>query len=172
MKFSKKDDDDLIRLNEIITQVYTADIAYFDLVVDKIFANQPYVIEFYLSYRNDIIQEALGEVIKICFVIWEFFDSNLHVKYTKITDNQALVFVKKNHHMLAYLEGELANGKGDDVVESNIVSIRSKALLAFVHAKMNNCQALLRIDIHSRGLLLRDFQSLIECFEENEVKDG
>ncbi len=171
MKFTQKDDDDLIRLNEIITQVYTADIAYFDLVGDKIFANQPYIIEFCLSYRNDITQEALGEVIKICFVIWEFFDSNLHVKYTKITDDQALVFVKKNHHMLAYLEGELEIGKGADVVESNIVPIRSKALLAFVYAKMNNCQALLRIDIQNRGLLLLDFQSLIECFEANEMKN-
>jgi hypothetical protein len=118
MKFSKKDDEDLIRLNEIINRVYTADVEYFDLAGDKMYANQPYVIEFYLSYRDEISLEALGEVIKMSHVVWEYFYTNEQVKYEKITDEQATVFCKKNHQMLKYFEGELAIGQGKSTFES------------------------------------------------------
>ncbi len=108
----------------------------------------------------------LEEIIKIIFLIWEFFKKHPQTEIAKITETQFMRIQQRNDYMLKYFEGEQSENSKLEVISADLKNLKSKALFTGVIFQFNQKIALLNIKNESRGVILVGLKSLIECFEE------
>jgi hypothetical protein len=166
LEITCKDFKDTERVAAIINFVESADIPYFDRESDVLHQKQPFFISLFLGYNFDLNKEELGEVIKVIFIIWEYFKDNEKVRTTKVTKEQYERITLRNAHMLKYMEGE-PSGKGKSaIVGSDLGHLQSKALLTGIFFKFKTNITLAGIEKGKGGIILIGMKTLIECLEE------
>jgi hypothetical protein len=118
-----------------------------------------------LGYRFDTSAEELEEIMKVYFLIWEYFKNNERVQTKKLTETDFERIQKRNIGMLDYATGETGWEETKGIYSADIQNLKSKALLAAVFFRFNTRAALLKMDTERKGIILIGIKSFIECFE-------
>lgn len=166
MEISKKHIDETVKISAIVNRIDKMDVVYADSETDIIFHQQPFLISLILGYRLDFKMSEVEEIIKVIFIVWEYYKDNQKVKRIKITESQ---FERKqlgNIYMLKYFEGEPGEEAKSQFVASDLDHFNSKGLLASLFFRFDTQDVFLKMPTQTRAILLLGMKSLIECFEE------
>jgi hypothetical protein len=132
MKFREKDFGEIDRVSRIIHFVDKMDVKYADKESDEVFQKQPFIISLVLGYGIDLNPKEHEEVIKVLFIIWEYFKVNEKIGTKKVTVKQYDRIAKRNLQMLKYYESETLEADKSMVIESDLSHLNSKALLTAI----------------------------------------
>jgi len=168
MIISEKDKNDTIRVGEIIKKINNIDAGYANSELDIIFQQQPFLISLILGYKIDLKAEEQEEMIKIIFIIWEYFKHSKVVNRIKISQSIFEKIQLRNTHLLKYLEGAPGQEEKSKVVASDLAHLNSKALLSGLFLRFNTQIDLNTMNAETKGILMLGMKSLVECFEEIE----
>ncbi len=165
MKFTQNDYDETGRLAELIKKIDQVDAAYTDRVSDEIFQRQPFFLSVLLGYRFDVSMEELEEIMKIYFLIWEYFRSNPNIQKKQVSQAYFEKAQAKNIEMLKYGEGEPGKLEKTKVYSYNLQKLKSKALWTAIFFRFDNRPMLQKMDTETKGFILIGMKSFIDCFE-------
>ena len=166
MVISEEDKKEVLRVGQLIKKFELIDEEYVNKESDLIFKNQPFLISLLLGYRNDLKELELEEIMKIIFLIWEFFKNNSQINQTKISESQFERIQQRNIYMLKYYEGEQGQKASTEFTSTDLRNLKSKSLFGGIIFQFFEKTPLLEMDIEDRGIILVGMKSLIECFEE------
>lgn len=164
MDISKNDLKEVTELAKLQHKIDSIDAEYVNLTSDEIFQKQPFFLSVLLGYRFDTTTQELEEIIRIYFLIWEYFRQNASVQTKKVTEEYFETIQNKYIEMLQYAEGE-RNEVRMQIYASDLDNLKSKALLVAVLLRYNTKDALLKMDETKRGIVLIGIKSFIKCFE-------
>ena len=166
MMISEKDKKESEKVSLLLERIELIDGQYVNTESDIMSQQQPFVISLLLGYNQDLKAPQLEEMMKIIFLIWEYFKDKKQINEVKISESQFERIHLRNIYMLKYFEEE--NDKNDklELVDSDLRHLNSRALFAGVLFQFNQKQALVDMGDEERGILLIGLKSLIECFEE------
>ena len=166
MLIVENDFPEINRVSEIVRFVENMDIHYADKESEVIYRKQPFILSLILGYGMDLNKEELGEVIKVLFIIWEYFKVNNRIGTVKVTEEQYERITAKNLHMLKYYEGEPGESEKLAVIEADLFHLNSKTLFAAVIFRFKTNKTLLNLNEETRGIILVGMKTMIECLEE------
>ena len=110
--------------------------------------------------------EALGELIKIILLFWEYFQTNPRLKQVKITEKQFERYYTRNQKMLKYYQGEKIQKDKQHIVETDLGQLQSKALYTAVLYRFKHQSALVKMKLAQQGKYLVILKSVIDCYEK------
>jgi len=165
MDFTKNDFAEAKQLAKVQIKIDNIDAEYVNLVSDEILKKQPFFLTVLLGYRLDTTPIELEEIIKIYFLIWEYFKTHKKVQTIKVTEDHFETIQLKNIAMLQYCEGELDEVEKIKIYISDLSNLKSKALFTAVLFRYNERPGLLKMDERKKGIILIGIKSFIECFE-------
>ena len=145
MIISKEDKEESLRIGQLIKKIELIDKKYVNEESDKISQKQPFLISLILGYRFDLKPLELEEIMKIIFLIWEFFKEHHQAETEKITEPQFVRIQQRNVHMLKYFEGELSENSKLEVISADLENLKSKTLFTGVIFQFNQKIALLNM---------------------------
>src|SRR5690606_17002147 len=87
-------------LAKIQIRMDNIDAEYVDKISDEIFQKQPFFLTTLLGYRFDVTPIELEEIMKIYFLIWEYFRTNTKVQTIKVTQKYFETVLNKNIALL------------------------------------------------------------------------
>ncbi len=151
----------------LMTDIDKMDLAYANTVTDEIFKKQPFMLSMMLGYHLDTTPIELEEILKIYFLIWEYFKKYKKQDTKNITKKQYLKIETRHIKMLQYLEGETDEKGKKDIYANDIQNMQSKALLTAVIFRFNERPVMLKMSLRMRGIIFIGIKSCIECFEKN-----
>jgi hypothetical protein len=166
MIISGEDKKESLRVGQLIKKIELIDAEYVHKESDVISQKQPFLISLMLGYRFDLNELELEEIIKVIFLIWEFFKNHQQLEINKISETQFLPIQQRNIHMLKYFEGERGENAKLELVSADLENLNSKSLFTGVILQFNQKVALLNMKAETRGIILVGLKSLIESFEE------
>ncbi len=166
MIISGEDKKESQRVGQLIKKIEPIDENYINKESDIISQKQPFLISLILGYRFDLKELELEEIVKVIFLIWEFFKNHRQIEQTKISESQFMRIQQRNIHMLKYFEGERGKNAKLELVSADLENLNSKSLFTGVIFQFNHKVALLNMKEETRGILLVGLKSLIESFEE------
>lgn len=164
LTFTAKDYSETTELAGLIGKIDAIDAQYVNRVSDEIFKEQPFFLTVLLGYRVDVSEQELEEIMKIYFLIWEYFRSNQNLRKSKVTQTQFEEVQRRNMYMLYYSEGESEESR-DKIYTDELQNLKSKSLWAAVHFRYKNRPVLLNMDQEYKGIILLGILSFILCFE-------
>lgn len=106
LKFTQNDFNETEILAESIKRIDQIDSDYVNSISDEIFRCQPFFLTVLLGHRIDVSMEELEEIMKIYFLVWEFFRLKPKVQTIKVTESNFNKILNRNIKMLKYSEGE------------------------------------------------------------------
>lgn len=106
MKLTQKDFKETTILAGIINNIDKIDGRYADATSDDIYKYQPFLLSVMLGYKFDVTLEELDEIIKIHFIIWEYFKTNPQIMKKQITETDFEKAQIKIIEMLKKIESE------------------------------------------------------------------
>ena len=143
------------------------DLDYVNTVTDEIFKKQPFMLSMMLGYHLDTTPRQFEEILKIYFLIWEYFKKYKSQDTRKITKKKYLKIETSNIQMLQYLDGETDENEKMKIYTNNIQNIQSKAMLTAVIVRFNEHPIMREMEVRMRGIIFIGIKSFIECFEKN-----
>ena len=165
MGFKQNDFTEAKDLVKVQIKIDNIDAEYVNLISDEIFQKQPFFLTVLLGYRLDTTLIELEEIMKIYFLIWEYFRTNRKVQTIKVSEDHFETVQDKNIAMLQYADGELDDVKKKKIYSSDLGNLISKALFTAVLYRYNERPILLKMDERKRAIILIGIKSFIECFE-------
>ena len=166
MILSEEDKNESLRVEQLIKKFELMDEEYVNKESDLIFKKQPFLISLLLGYRYDLKDHELEEIMKIIFLIWEFFKSHSQIDKTKISETQFERIQQRNIYMLKYFEGEQGQKASKEFISTDLKNLRSKSLFGGISFQFFEKTSLLEMENEDKGIILVGMKSLIECFEE------
>lgn len=166
MIISEEDKKESQRVGHLIKKIELIDEEYVNKESDIISQKQPFLISLLLGYRFDLKELELEEIMKIIFLVWEYFKNSYQVEKTKISESQFERIQQRNIHMLQYFEGEQGQSAKLELIASDLGHLKSKSLFTGIIFQFNQKATLLGTKNETRGIILIGLKSLIECFEE------
>lgn len=164
LTFTEKDYSETSELAGLIRKIDTIDAEYVNRVSDEIFKHQPFFLTVLLGYRADVSMEELEEIMKIYFLVWEYFKSNDNLPKRKVTQSQFEKVQKRNMHMLHYSKGEPDDSR-EKIYTEELDNLKSKALWTAVLFRSNKRPILMNMDSGTKGIILIAILSFIQYFE-------
>lgn len=165
MEFTPHDFKEVPEIAKLQSKIDNMDAKYVYEISDEIFQKQPFLLSVLLGYRLDTTPEELEELMKVYFMIWEYFKSHKNVQSKKVTETYFEKIQRRNIQMLKYTEGEPENGDKLKIFSGNLQNLKSKALFAAISFKFNNSPGLSKMDAELKGIIIIGIKSFIECFE-------
>jgi hypothetical protein len=165
MAISEHDFEEAGDLVELIKKIDGMDPDYVNTVSDEIFTKQPFLLSVLLGYQFDLTLTQMEEVMRVYFLMWEYFKRKGKLPVRKVTEDLFEQVQRKNLKMLKYAEGEPTDKDRQEIYDNDIENIKSKALLAAVFLRFNERPELVAMDIEKRGPVLIGIKSFIECLE-------
>jgi hypothetical protein len=165
MDFKQNDSTEAKDLVKVQIKIDNIDAEYVNLISDEIFQKQPFFLTVLLGYRLDTTAIELEEIMKIYFLIWEYFRTNKKVQTIKVTEDHFETIQDKNIAMLQYADGELDDVEKTKIYSSDLGNLKSKALFTAVLYRYNERTVLLKMEERKRTIILIGIKSFIECFE-------
>ena len=166
MIISEEDKREILRVGQLIKKIEMADEEYINKESDLISKKQPFLISLLLGFRFDLKDLELEEIMKIIFLIWEFFKNHSQINKTKISESQFERIHQRNIYMLKYYEGEQGQKASMELISNDLKNLKSKSLFAAIVFQFFEKIPLLEMENESRGSTLVGMKTLIECFEE------
>ncbi|NLO69872.1 MAG: hypothetical protein GX102_02755 [Porphyromonadaceae bacterium] len=165
MKITPQDFKEAIELADFQVKIDNIDEGYVNEISDEIFKQQPFFLTVLLGYRLDTSPEELEEIMKIYFLIWEYFKQYKNLPTKKVTEAHFEKIQNRNIQMLQYIEGEPEQNDKLKIYSDDLQNLKSKALLAAVLFRYNHKPVLLKMDEYKRGIIFVGIKSFVECFE-------
>jgi hypothetical protein len=165
MDFTQNDFDETLQLSKYLKKIDHIDIGYVNLVSDEIFSSQPFFLTVLMGCRLDVLPEELDEIMKVYFLILEYFKNRKHVRTNKISKSHFEKVQERNIKMLHYSEGEPTQKDKAEIYSDNLQNLRSKALWAAVLFRFQRRPVLHKMNEEKRGVILIGIKTFIECFE-------
>ena len=166
IKFTQNDFDEAKILAGSIRKIDRMDAAYVDAVSEEIFKMQPFFLSVLLGYSYDISLVELEEIMKIYFIVWEYFRSNPNVQKKHVTESLFNKIQQKNIEMLKYSECETKENEKSEIYAYDLQSLKSKSLLTAIFLRFNERAVLVNMVISKKGAIMIGIKSFIECFEK------
>jgi hypothetical protein len=170
MKLTHLDFKETTELAELVKKIDDLNVGYVNTLSDEIFQRQPFFLTVLLGYRLDVTTEELEEIMKIYFLVWEYFKVKKKVPTKKVTEADFEKVQSRHIEMLKYAEGESDQKEISNVYAHDLEKIVSKSLLTVVLFRYNTRPVLIKMDEQSKGVILVGIKSFIECFENSEIK--
>ena len=164
MKFTQNDFNEIPLLARVEKRIDTIDSTNVNSILDDIYKKQPFLLSVLLGYNLDITPIELEELMKVYFLIWEYFKDNQNVQNRKVTEQLFEKIHNRNIGMLRYAEGE-STDQSAILYSSDLQNLRSKALLTAILLRFNNRPDLVSMDMKTKGMILIGIKTFIECFE-------
>ncbi len=149
----------------VLLKIDQIDENYVNVITDEIFKFQPFFLSTLLGYHQDVSMEQLEEIMKIYFVIWEYFVPKARIKTKQITEADFYKAENKNIGMLKYCEGELIEDNQTSIYADDIQKLKSKSLWTAVLFRFNERPIINKMDTEIKAPVLIGIKSFIECFE-------
>lgn len=154
----------LAMLNEKIDRI---DAEYVNSVSDEIYMQQPFFLSVLLGYSQDVSMTELEELMKIYFLIWEYFKANNKIPRKKVTQDNFEKIQARNANMLKYIEGELNQTEKHNIYSYDLGNLKSKSLLTAIFYRYQSRPVLINMDKKMKAIILIGIKSFIELFESN-----
>lgn len=164
LTFTTKEYNEASEIARLIGKIDTIDAEYVNWVSDEISKHQPFFLTVLLGYRADVSPDELAEIMKIYFLVWEFFNLNDNISNSKVTQVQFEKVQRRFMHMLHYSEAE-SEGSREKIYTNELQNLKSRALWTAVLLRYNNRPVLIRMDKEYKGIVLVGILSFIQCFE-------
>ena len=165
IKFTQKDFNETKILAELIKKIDQIDSDYVNSTSDEIFKFQPFFLTVLLGHQPDVSMEELEEIMKIYFLVWEYFKLNPNLQTKQVTESYFNKVQKKNIEMLRYTQDEPKENDILEIYSSDLQNFKSKSLLTAIVLRFNERPTLLKMDIEKKGAIMVGIKSFIECFE-------
>lgn len=166
MVLSEEDKNESLRVGQLIKKIELIDEEYVNKESDLIFKKQPFLISLLLGYWHDLKEPELEEIMKMIFLIWEYFKDHSQINQTKISESQFSRIHQRNIYMLKYYEGEQGQKASMEFISTDLKNLKSKSLFGGITLQFFEKTPLLGMENEDRGIILIGLKSLIECFEE------
>ncbi len=171
MIIKEKDIKESEVIRQLIRKIDKIDENYVNAEIDVIFQKQPFLISLTLGYKLDLKEKELEEteleeIMKVIFLIWEYYKNYKQVGKIKISESQFDRIQQKNINMLKYFEGVQGENTKLDLVASDLDHLNSNALLAGILYQFNNKKPLINMNNLVKGQILIGMKCLVESFEE------
>lgn len=151
---------------KLLNKIDHIDAEYVTSTSDEMFQKQPFFLEVFLGYRFDVTPMELEEIMKVFFLIWEYFRTNKKVQTIKVTQAHFEAIQDKNIDMLQHASGGKVNdNKKLKIYSSDLDNLKSKALFSAVLFRFNERLVLMQMEENKRGILFLGIKSFIDCFE-------
>lgn len=171
MIISQEDKKESAIITQLIKKIDNIDEVYVNSESEIIYQKQPFLISLLLGYRLDLKENELEEIMKIIFIIWEYFKNFEQIHKIKVSEKQFEKIQQRNIHMLKYFEGENGQNAQYNLVKSDLRHFHSKALLTGIFFQFNHKKSLIEMNNEEKGIILIGMKSLIECFDEINAKN-
>ena len=165
LKFTQNDFIETAILAESIKKIDQIDSDYVNSISDEIFRCQPFFLTVLLGHRIDVSMEELEEIMKIYFLVWEYFRLKPNIQTKKVTESNFNKILKRNVKMLKYSEGESKEVDKSEIFAYDLQNLKTKSLMASVFFRFNERPTLLNMDIQKKGPIMIGIKCFIECFE-------
>ena len=165
IQFSPNDFNESIALEELTKKIDLIGAEYVNTVTDEIFKQQPFFLTVLLGYRLDVSSEELEEIMKIYFLIWEYFRNNQNIKTRKVTKASFEKIQKRNIQMLNYSAGEASRKDKMEIYAQDLQNLKSKSLLSAILLRFNHRPILVAMNNEKKGQIMIGIKSFMECFE-------
>jgi 6-pyruvoyl-tetrahydropterin synthase len=165
MDFTQNDFTEVKDLAKVQIMIDNIDIEYINAVSEEISKKQPFFLIVVMGFKHDTTFLELEELIRVFFLIWEYFRTNKKVQTIKVTEEHFETVLNKNAAMLQYADGELDVTERMKIFSSNLSNLKSKALLTAVFFRFNEKPVLQKMNQRKKGLIFINIKSIIECFE-------
>lgn len=166
MRISEKDQKEALEVSQLSKKIERISEEYIHKEGDIIARQQPFLISLILGYRFDLKELELEEIMKIIFLIWEFFKNYSQLEHSKISEAQFARIQRKNASMLKYYAGEQTKNAKTELVSADLKHLKSKSLFTEIILQFNQKAPLSNLSHENRAIILIGLKSLIECFEE------
>ncbi len=170
LKFTQNDFNEIESLAESIKKIDQIDSDYVSFISDEIYSRQPFFFSVLLGYRIDVTMEELEEIMKIYFLVWEYFRFKPNVQTIKVTESYFKKVLMKNIKMLKYSEGETKEIDKLDIFASDLQTLKSKSLMTSVFFRFNERPTLLKMDIQKKGSIIIGILMLSFIFKISDKK--
>ncbi|WP_417359622.1 hypothetical protein [Galbibacter sp.] len=164
MTYTENDYKETAEMAKLIKKIDHINAAYANKVSDQIYKQQPFFLTVLLGYRKDISMVELEDIMKVYFLVWEYFKLNRNLPKEKVTQTKFEKVQHKIMQMLHYSEGESETSR-DEIYRRELQNLKSKSLWTAVHLRFNNQPALMAMNPENKGLVLIGILSFIQCFE-------
>jgi len=130
------------------------------------YLKQPFYLTVFLGQRLNTSPEELEEIIKIYFLIWQWFKARKNLQKNEITQFDYEQKLKQNLLMLKYSEGEPTDMDKVKLYENDLNALKSKALFTAILFRFNTRVVLAGMEINKLGTIMLSIKSFIDCFDE------
>ncbi|OFX27565.1 MAG: hypothetical protein A2033_14870 [Bacteroidetes bacterium GWA2_31_9] len=151
LKFTQNDFNETEILAESIKKIDQIDSNYVNSVSDEIFSCQPFFLTVLLGHRIDVSMGELEEIMKIYFLVWEYFRLKPNIQTKKVTEFNFNKILKRNIKMLKYSEGESKEIDKLEIFAYDLQNLKSKSLMTSVFFRFNERPTLLNMDIQKKS---------------------
>lgn len=165
IKFSQNDFNETKIVAELIKKIDQIDSNYVNTTSDEIFKFQPFFLTVLLGYQHDVTMEELEEIMKIYFLVWEYFKLNPNLQTMQVTESYFNKIQKKNIEMLKYTQDEPKENDKLEIYSYDLQNIKSKSLIASILFRFKERPTLLKMNIENKAAIMIGIKSFIECFE-------
>ena len=126
IKFSQNDFNETKIVAELIKKIDQIDSNYVNTTSDEIFKFQPFFLTVLLGYQHDVTMEELEEIMKIYFLVWEYFKLNPNLQTMQVTESYFNKIQKKNMEMLKYTHNDLKKNDKLEICSYYLQNMKSK----------------------------------------------
>jgi Asp-tRNA(Asn)/Glu-tRNA(Gln) amidotransferase C subunit len=165
MKITPQDFNEVAELVGLRSEIDNMDAENVREISDEMFKQQPFFLTVLLGYRLDTSPEELDEIMKIFFLIWEYFKRNENIQTKKITEADFEKIQSRYIQMLQYVSDEPEWNDKLKIYSNDLENLKSKALLTAIFFRYNNRPVLSKMDNKKKEIILVGLRSFIECFE-------
>ncbi len=164
MKLTEKDFEGTALLARILKELEYSEPSYIESRFEEMHIQQPVMLSHLLSYHGQVPTQAIVEITKIYLLIWEFLKLTQQIPSTEISPQLFDQTERWYVAMMKYAESE-SHITQSDIFESNLLAIKSKALLAAVLLRLDTRVHLIQLSKSKKNILFLGITTLITCFE-------
>lgn len=160
----KNEDQGMSEIVALMNKIDNIGPEYVNTVSAEMFQYQPFFVTVLVGYRTDVSLDELEEMMKIYFLIWEYFGKNPGVRVTQITEKNFEAVQLRHIKMLKDAQGGLPDARRE-LYANDWDYVKSKSLAAMIVLRIRERPVLAKMDKEKRGIILVGIKSFIECFE-------
>lgn len=160
----KNEDQGMSGIVALMNKIDNIGPEYVNTVSAEMFQYQPFFVTVLVGYRTDVSLDELEEMMKIYFLIWEYFGKNPGVRVTQITEKNFEAVQLRHIKMLKDAQGGLPDARRE-LYANDWDYVKSKSLAAMIVLRIRERPVLAKMDKEKRGIILVGIKSFIECFE-------
>lgn len=165
IKFTQNDFNETAIIAQSIKKTDQIDSDYVNSTSDEIFKFQPFFLSVLLGYQHDVSMGELEEIMKLYFLVREYFKWNPNLQKKQVTESNFNQIQKRNIEMLRYTQDEPNENDKLKIYSSDIQNLKSKSLFTAIIFKFNERPTLISMDVEKKGAIIIGIKSFIECFE-------